>query len=149
MNLLVLELPKLTPHHVSLVFLISKRARFRRRRHIPRNPDPDPDAHTAFYFSIRNLNLGFHSRSLPWLRNSFLAIYINEDKWYTVCILGGVMASLSSDVDSSSSVADPPDQRVPLRIKFFLAPGQQVRHLRIGFFYRSLLGVTNLQSASP
>ena len=34
------------------------------------------------------------------------------------------MADLSSDVDSSSSVADPPDQRVPLRTKFFLAPGQ-------------------------
>jgi len=34
------------------------------------------------------------------------------------------MADLSSDVDSSSLVADPPDQRVPLRTKFFLEPEQ-------------------------
>ena len=122
MNLLVLELPKLTSHRLSLAFLIPKRARFGGRRHILRNPDPDP--RTAFYFSIRNLNLGFHNGSLPWLRNSLLTIYISNDKWCTTCILGGVMADLSSDVDSSSLVADPPDQRVPLRTKFFLEPEQ-------------------------
>ena len=33
------------------------------------------------------------------------------------------MADLSSDVDSSSLVADPPDQRVPLRTKFFFGAG--------------------------
>ena len=34
------------------------------------------------------------------------------------------MPDLSSKVDSSSSVADPQDQRVPLRTKFSLVSGQ-------------------------
>ncbi len=53
------------------------------------------------------------------------------------------MTELSSSVDSSGSVVDSQDQRVPLRTKFFFGVGTIGEQHRIGFFYRSLFFITN------
>ena len=53
------------------------------------------------------------------------------------------MTELSSNVDSSSSVADPQDQRVPLRTKFFFGVGTIGETASNWIFYRSLFFITN------